>query len=514
MQLKNLVDIAKVQETEDVVWYGSADCSKVDFSQQNIDAFLKRMTGSFAIVREDDSCIILVCDFVRSIPLFYSVYKDEIIIGNNGVTVAKYCHAAFSETARTEFLYTSYVTGNETLFQGVYSVLPGEIVRISKSDGNINRHFYWEMIYEGKMEKLSESELINKFDDCLTEVFEDLIVRLDGRTALLPLSGGCDSRIVAAMFKRLNYEKVICFSYGRRGNNDAVVSQKVASALGFPWYFIEYTKDMWEDLFTSEIYGDYLSYSCNGSGIGSVRGFPAMMKLQDKIPNDCIVVPGHTLDVLFGSHIPHWKDAQVISKEEFVEQIKRMHYCLRRSPILCDSIVKRWSDALPKEMNEQRAIQEIQYFEWINRQPKFVANELRKYEFLDYGGWELPFWDYRVCNFAREVPAHMLKNRYLQYKYMEKIIDPIADIQIDYFKLSGGSEKAENIKLSLARILPYPARVYMLFERYKHDPMAFYDHMSLAEYISWIRRCGAGFNVHAMTTENGLHKIEEIIKQD
>ncbi|MBD5520971.1 MAG: hypothetical protein HDR03_07045 [Lachnospiraceae bacterium] len=514
MQLKNLIDIAKVQEIGDFVWYGSADCSKVDFLHQDIDASLRKMAGSFAIVREDNSSIILICDFIRSIPLFYCVYKDEIVIGNNGVTVAKYCHATFSETARTEFLYTSYVTGNETLFQSVYSVLPGEIVRISKSDGTINRHFYWEMIYEGKMEKLSESELINKFDDCLTEVFKDLIARLDGRTALIPLSGGCDSRIVAAMFKRLNYEKVICFSYGRRGNNDAVVSKKVANALGFPWHFIEYNKDMWENLYTSEVYGDYLSYSCNGSGIGSVRSFPAMMKLKDKIPNDCIVVPGHTLDVSFGSHIPDWKDAQVISRNEFVKQIKMKHYRLRRYPILCDSIVNRWADSLPQEMNEKRAIQEIQYFEWINRQPKFIANEVRKYEFLGYGGWELPFWDYRVCEFVREVPAHMLKERYLQYKYMEKIIDPVVGIQIDYFKLLGGSEKAANIKRNLLRMFPFPARAYCLFKMYKHDPMAFYDHITLVEYINWIRRCGVGFNVHAMTTENGLHKIEEIINQD
>jgi asparagine synthase (glutamine-hydrolysing) len=60
---------------------------------------------------------------------------------------------------------------------------------------------------------------------------------------VVPLSGGLDSRIIVAMLKRLGVEDVICFTYGKKGNREAEISRQVAEALGYRWYFVEYTKE-------------------------------------------------------------------------------------------------------------------------------------------------------------------------------------------------------------------------------------------------------------------------------
>lgn len=511
MKIKNLIDYPNSLTHKNMIWYGTANCSKLDFSVPDTESQLEKMSGSFAVFMEDHSSICLICDSVRSIPLFYSVQGNEIIISNHGVAIANYCHAKINPIARLEFLYTSYVTGNQTLFSDIYTVLPGEIVKISKADGKIHRHFYWEMLYKESVEQSSEADLIDSFDNCLMNVFKDLIARLNGRTALIPLSGGCDSRIVAAMFSRLNYENIICFSYGRQGNPDAIVSKKIADTLHFPWHFIEYNEKVWSSLYTSEIYRKYLAYSCNGTGIGSIRSFPAMMLLQNKVPKDCIVIPGHTLDVLSGSHIPHWGNDRQISLNDFAGEMRKRHYRLYGHPHQAFPLIAKWSESLPEQMDKTRAVQETQYFEWINRQPKFIANEVRKYEFLGYDGWELPFWDFRVCNYVRRLPVAMLQNRYLQYKYMEKIIDPIAGHKQNYIKIQADHTPAQKTKLRIAKAFPFPAHVYHCLKMYKHDDMAFYDHMSLLEYVHWIKQCGVSFNVHSMTTVNGLHVIEELL---
>lgn len=514
MKLLNLIDISRCPQSknESITWYGSADCSTIDFFNENVEECIRELKGSFAIISEDSACVELVCDFIRSIPLFYCVYGNEIVVGNNGVTVAKYCHANFDEIRVDEFLHTSYVTGHKTLFHNVYTVLPGEIVRIFKADGCINRHFYWKMIYNGKMSDIGEAELITAFDDILLDVFKDLVERLNGRTALIPLSGGCDSRIIAVMLKRLNYDKVICFSYGRQGNRDALISKEIANILEFPWHFVEYTKEMWTSLYSSKLYKKYLSYSCNGTGIGSVRSFPAMVNLKSQVPRDCIVIPGHTLDVELGSHLPNWKKDKEIKREELIEQIRNRHYHLSRRPKTCEPIIDEWLYDVPQQMDVKRGVHEMQYFEWINRQPKFIANETRKYEFLEYTGWELPFWDRRVCDFVRQLPVQMLQSRYLQYKYMEKIIDPIVGRQIEYFKLSSsGSEIKDIVKNYLAKAFLSPSRAYYCLKMYRQNDMAFFDHMSLNEYIYWMEQCGVAFDIHSITTVHGLSRVREIM---
>ena len=81
--------------------------------------------------------------------------------------------------------------------------------------------------------------LFHKLDRIYEDTFSRLISWLDGRQAVIPLSGGYDSRLIALMLKELGYNNVLCFTYNTGGAKWEVdISRRVAKNLGFCWHYV------------------------------------------------------------------------------------------------------------------------------------------------------------------------------------------------------------------------------------------------------------------------------------
>lgn len=93
---------------------------------------------------EQEKSVILGCDIIRSIPLFYCVKEHRIWVGDDAAKIAEKSKSVLQDENVNEFLRASYVTENETIFRGIYQVLPGEYVVISREDGSIFRKSYYE----------------------------------------------------------------------------------------------------------------------------------------------------------------------------------------------------------------------------------------------------------------------------------------------------------------------------------------------------------------------------------
>lgn len=454
------------------------------------------------------SSVVLICDCIRSIPLFYSVNGDKIYVSGNGELIGRETGARLHDENVEEFLRAGYVTENETLYHNVYQVGPGEIVTINKCSGKVSTEHYFELCY--RMDAgLGEKELMYRYDEVLLTVFGDLIRRLKGAAALIPLSGGCDSRTAAVMLKRLCYENVICFAYGRKGCMEVEISEKVAENLGFPWLYVEYDGKKWMNFYQSREYHDFLKFSCLGVGIGCVQALPAVLELKEKglIPSDAVVIPGHTQDVTAGSHIPAVMLEASISRKYFIQTILDGHYDIARNrKHNCRTAIRKWSNGLPARMDSKQSILEYQKWEWKNRQAKFIANDVRTYEYA-FLSWELPFWDRRNCEFWMSVPAEMLQGRYLQYVHMKEKIDPVCGLEMNYSFVHGSRSLLigkERIKALIRKAAPwaavmknYPNRL----KEHKTNQAAFYDFLSEKEYKQCLRKYGMRFTVNSLTAE-------------
>ena len=140
---------------------------------------------------------------------------------------------------------------------------------------------------------------------------------------VVPLSE-LDSRLIVLMLKRLGYDNVITFSYGRKDNQESNFSKELAESLGFHWEFIEYTNDKWHDWYSSEEWYEYSLMAGNLSSTPHLQDWPAIKELKEKqlVPDNCLIVPGHTVALTASKNI----QGDIDCVEQVVYDLIRDHY--------------------------------------------------------------------------------------------------------------------------------------------------------------------------------------------
>ena len=149
--------------------------------------------------------VFISVDRERTIPLFYEVKNDTVTIYNH-VSLDMIKKHGINETALNDLDCCLFVTGRENIAKNIFSVSAGEAVVIS--DTGINRQYYHEFDYD-KIEYPDKEELFSLIDKKFVDVIKRLITYLNGRCAVVPLSGGHDSRLIVYYLKRLGYDNII-----------------------------------------------------------------------------------------------------------------------------------------------------------------------------------------------------------------------------------------------------------------------------------------------------------------
>ena len=394
--------------------------SRID--HEALKALLLALNGNFALALETSRYVICAVDRVRSIPLFYAVDEDEVLFSDDANHLRDRLNPPFNEENGAEFLVTGYVTGSDTLFEGISQVRAGEYLIYDKEDASLATRFY-HRFWHGNFFSASEEELLDRLDEIFVRVFQRLIESTKGRQIVVPLSGGLDSRIIVAMLKRLGVEDVICFSYGKKGNYEAEISRQVAEALGYRWYFVEYTNEKWYACYHSDEMQRYREYGGNLVSLPHFQDFLAVKELKEegKIREDAVFVPGHSGDMLAGSWIPQDYDKpQAYTFGTFLEESLKKHYSLWKwneaelGPLFEGKIRKSVGDISVHD-NESCA-NAVELFNFNERQAKFIVNSVRVYEFFGYR-WQIPLWDAELIDFFLQVPLSYRINQLLYKNY-------------------------------------------------------------------------------------------------
>lgn len=386
-------------------------------------ALLERLNGFFAVVQFAEDEYRLGVDRVRSIPLFYGISDKSVWIGDDCHWVAEQSgNQPWDEVFAAEFYHTGYVTSRDTLVPNVKQCMAGEAVFINiENDGIVQsprRYFR----YRHKIpERYDANLLFENHEKTLVAIFRRLISFANGRTVVIPLSGGYDSRLVALMLKRLEYPHVVCFSYGRLGNEETAISRQVAKDMGFEWKFVPYSNEMWAECYHSNERLAYERYSGTLCSLPHMQDWPAVKRLCDwgDISPDSVVVPGHTGDLLGGgrsiSYPRIYRDKQ-INNSQVVNGLLTYHYQLwpleRSAKEIQISICNRLRQQIEDIAND-RALNNAGIFEtWNveNRQAKFIINSIRVYDFYKLSWW-LPLWDNQYMGFWASFPLELRRNK-------------------------------------------------------------------------------------------------------
>lgn len=382
--------------------------------------FVKKLNGHFAIALEFDGTIFLAVDHERTIPIFYEINETDVLIYNH-ITIDLIRQHGINRRSLDELDYCLFVSGNDNLALGVKSVMAGEAVVIDNND--VSRKYYHEFNYP-KIEYPDKNGLFHLIDEKFIEVTKRLITYLNGRCAVVPLSGGHDSRIIVYYLKYLGYDNILAYTYGPKGNAEALTSQKVAEYLGIDWHFVEYDPKKLQKLFEEKFY-DLVNYCSNGVSSVCIQDWYAIEYLHNNriLPKNAVVVPGHAFDAIAGSFIlPLFIQNDSVTKEQLINKIFVKHFSEGKRTLpsnihayLVDKISNELLCNKPNVLVSNRAFDLYQDFNVRERQAKYICNSVRLYEYYGYD-WYLPLWDNELVSFWETIE---LKNKYNRRLFFE-----------------------------------------------------------------------------------------------
>ena len=201
------------------------------------DECVHRFRGMFAFGIWDARRrrLLLVRDRLGVKPLYWALTGDRLLFASeikaileSGLIAARPNRAVFSEV-----LATRGTAGVETMFEGIFKLLPGH--RLIFEDGRVRTERYWELPLDGpdpELDRLGDAAIIERFRTLLQE---SVRLRLMSDVPLgMFLSGGIDSSAIAALMAREIDRPVDTFSvaFADRRFSELAYARAVARAIG------------------------------------------------------------------------------------------------------------------------------------------------------------------------------------------------------------------------------------------------------------------------------------------
>jgi len=425
-------DYDQLYENYDLLDYFEEVTDEQSFCRKLIKA-----NGIFSVVIEKSNLVFASVDRLRVMPLFYS-FNDELYIKDLTCRI-KYYEKDLNEESVIEYLNSGYVTGDKTLLNNWKQIQAGEYIIYNIESKNIRTKRYFNYIHNDYIEEEKEI-LISKLGETLEKVFERIIKKLNGRCAVVPLSGGYDSRLIVYMFRKFNYENVLCFTYGKKRNWESKISKKVAAHYRYKWFFIEYTKQNLNDLYNNEI-DDFIRFSFNMSSVAHTQDLLAvkLLKEDDLIPPDSVFIPGHSGDFVAGSHLSY---NMCETNFNLTECIVNMHFNIFKGQLSDDQkkIIKKNVDNFREELGYKNLSNDniFESWEWQERQSKYTCNSIKVYEYFGYE-YLLPLWDKEYMDYWLQINFNHRLDRKLYFSYVQTTdqicipINPNRNIILKYY---------------------------------------------------------------------------------
>ena len=389
--------------------------------QAELQNLLDKLEGVFSVMIRADDGILAGCDPMGFFPVFYTSSDVAWIVSDDPYLLSGTTGSRTPNTqARAEFLSGGHVMGDETLIRGVRRLRPGEALflknGLAREDG---RPFAF--VPSGSSSSDAEA-LKDDLFRILDAQARDMVEYLGGRTAVIPLSGGYDSRLIACMLKKAGYERVVCLTYGRH-NQETGLSERVARTLGFPWHFVDYDRLDVGHFSDDPLFRDYCRYAGNLVSMPFLQEYFAVkfLKENDLLPADSVFLPGHPGDNLGGSFISRG------AKGEFQDTAR--HIVRTFFPFVphdkdterhLELRARHW---LPSHLSDSAGkipgyTPAVETWNFSERLPKFIFNSARVFPFFGYRVY-FPLWSRRMASFFSRIPYSLRDGKKLYDEVLE-----------------------------------------------------------------------------------------------
>jgi asparagine synthase (glutamine-hydrolysing) len=207
--------------------------------------FARHVKGLFAFVLWDDNTQTLLAgrDPIGIYPLFYAEAGDELLFSTSIKMLHRHPRLSgrVNRALLADHLRHHWASREETFFEDIRRVPPGQVLRIHKKSHSLIR--YWDPApLDSPVKWITEDEL-EQFDVLLDKAVERY---LELGPAAIYLSGGLDSVTIAAATAEISRQKglptplALSLIFPDPECNEENVQKNVADGLGLPKYLIPF----------------------------------------------------------------------------------------------------------------------------------------------------------------------------------------------------------------------------------------------------------------------------------
>ena len=428
-----------------------ADCD----TKEQLNHCLKTANGMFSVLIKNEDELLVAVDRLRCFPLFYRWKDGDLRISDEAEALFDSSEEKkWNQKARELFSACGYTLSDDTLIEGIHQVQTGEL--LSFQQNHKESSFYFN--FTARPSKLGYEEAKIELKSLIDKVGKRMVACLDGRPVAVPLSGGLDSRLLVYLLHKNQYQNVTCFTYGQRqGNDEWGRSEKVAKHFGFPWKFVDYAHVDESRLLKD---GKFIAYCRYASQYSSKfyfsEWFAAKYLLeQPDFEKDTVFMPGHSGDMVAGSHLRPYMDCYR-NLNQVCHDLIYNHFnliettCKERK--IFRKIIKGQLQAIYGQTMSYSRLYEL--WDLRERQAKYIVNSCKLWEFMGCA-YLLPLWDAELTDFFASLPFEYRLCKKLYEDVLWELFQEEGILYDEDHRMKLPSGWKENLKLWVKRSIPF-----------------------------------------------------------
>lgn len=250
---------------------------------------------SFALWDKEKETLFVVRDRLGIKPLYYSFKNGTFYFSSEikGIlAMTKEQSPKLNKQGFLDYLSYRYALGGSTLFEGIYSLLPGHYILIKKGKAPEQKQ-YWELPIERRAG--SEEEVLAYTEKLLKDTIRAHMVSDVPIGAYL--SGGLDSSLIVALMAEQSDKPIKTFSAGFAGDEDSELGY---ARLVSKKYKTDHKEIILDDNDYLDLLSEVIAYKDTPLGIPNEV---ALFALSKELKKDIsVVVSGEGADELFGGY--------------------------------------------------------------------------------------------------------------------------------------------------------------------------------------------------------------------
>jgi len=483
--------------------YKSFETSQIDDDQEfflrifvndGIDC-LKSINGHYCAALYDfvEEKLYLISDRMGTRPLYYAHTNNDFVFAPEVKAILKSDISKDIDYAAISDLFSfAHLFGHKTLFKGISQLPEASFLVLGKDSFTI--HKYWDLPESGEayMKMWPDKRAIEQKTDEFIEIFSNAMRRnftKNNNKILLSLSGGLDSRYVAAYAKSLGVNPLVSFTMGPDNSEDQIYSKLVAEKLGIQHNPFEVKpKNIWADAQRFAYFSDNMAMI-----YGPIQGFEALESFFGKSQ---ITISSQMCDAIFGGNLWRKKLKILLRKNSFDEEAR----------IIVTDSFKLFDD------NHLRQILTKEFYQKLNNKYKEVPQQyinstnipIHAYinllmnehgrrgtlsgNFMNnlYMETRMPSYDNDVIEFAYKLPLKLREHQYLYRKAFTRLYPDLAKIKRERYHIP---INASNTRYNLSIL---ENKVASLIKSSQLSPLINYipkyNRPTYIDYNGWFKR--------------------------